>query len=134
MPAFRQAGNVLLTHLARVATGYRDLTDPVNGYTAITRRALRAIDVATLYEGYGYGIDVLARLRAEGYPVVDVPRPSTYGAETSSIRYRRYVPRVSRLLAVTAVERLRREGVVPGGVTAPRSDPDRGDEEGRESA
>jgi glycosyltransferase involved in cell wall biosynthesis len=134
MPAFRRAGNVLLTHLARVATGYRDLSDPVNGYTAITRRALRDIDVPTLYEGYGYGIDVLARLHAAGYGVVDVPRPSSYGAETSSIRYSTYVPRVSRLLAATAVDRLRREQRAPGVVTGPWPDPDRGDEEGRESA
>ena len=108
-PPMRLAGNVFLTGLARLATGYRGLSDPVNGYTAITGRALAAVDPETLYEGYGYGIDVLGRLRAVGARVVDVPQPSTYGDESSGIALSTYVPRVSRLLAGTLSRRLRRE-------------------------
>jgi len=103
MPALRRFGNGLLSHLARAATGYGHLSDPVNGFTAATRQALRAVDLTALYEGYGYGIDVLGRLRANGCRVVDVAHPARYGDETSSIRYRTYVPRVSLLLAVTAL-------------------------------
>jgi|AntRauMinimDraft_4_1070384.scaffolds.fasta_scaffold00163_31 glycosyltransferase involved in cell wall biosynthesis len=109
MPAFRLFGNAVLTLLSRASTGYLGLTDPVNGYTATTRDALAAIDPGSLYEGYGYGVQVLARLHAAGCRVADVPHASTYGAEVSSIDYATYVPRVSGLLAATLAWRLRRE-------------------------
>jgi len=121
MPAFRLFGNVVLTGLARASTGYRGLTDPVNGYTAITRDALAAVDPGSLHEGYGYGVQVLARLHAAGCRVADVPHASTYGAEVSSIDYTSYVPRVSGLLAGALAQRLRRERLdaLPGpGVAA----------------
>jgi len=50
MPAFRLFGNRLLTLLCRLSSGYWSLTDPVNGYTAIRREALKAIDPASAYE------------------------------------------------------------------------------------
>ncbi|MFC3476128.1 glycosyltransferase family 2 protein [Halobacterium litoreum] len=109
MPAFRLFGNAALTALCRVASGYWGVSDPVNGYTAITGDALEAIDPATVYEGYGYGIDVLGRLRAADRRVVDVPHESAYGDEASGIDYGTYVPRVSELLARTLARRLARE-------------------------
>lgn len=114
MPAFRRFGNALLTHLAQAVTGDEALSDPVNGYTAITRHALRTIDVPALYEGYGYGIDVLGRLHVNDCRVVDVPHSASYADETSSIRYHTYVPRVSCLLATTALRGPRRTQFLPG--------------------
>ncbi|WP_232702547.1 glycosyltransferase family 2 protein [Halobacterium wangiae] len=109
MPAFRLFGNAVLTLLSRASTGYWDLTDPVNGYTVITREALADVRPRSLYEGYGYGVQVLARLHAAGCLVADVPHPSAYGPEVSGIDYRTYVPRVSGLLVETLAWRLRRE-------------------------
>lgn len=109
MPAFRLFGNRLLTLLCRISSGYWALTDPVNGYTAIRREALTAIDPASAYEGYGYGTEVLARLHAASCRIADVPHPSRYGDEDSGIDYRRYVTRVSRLLLATLLWRIGRE-------------------------
>lgn len=113
MPRFRLFGNAALTLLCRVSSGYWSLTDPVNGYTAVTRDALDAVRPASLHEGYGYGVQVLARLHAADCRVADVPVESAYGDEDSGIDYASYVPRVSRLLAATFLRRLRRERV-PG--------------------
>jgi len=101
--------NRLLTLLCRLSSGYWSLTDPVNGYTAIRREALKAIDPASAYEGYGYGTEVLARLHAAGCRVADVSHPSRYGDENSGIDYRQYTTRVSRLLLATLLWRLGRE-------------------------
>ncbi|WP_336036822.1 glycosyltransferase family 2 protein [Halobacterium yunchengense] len=109
MPAIRLFGNVALTLLCRVASGYWSLTDPVNGYTAVTREALEAVRPRSMYEGYGYGVQVLARLHAAGRRAVDVPRRSRYGDEDSGIDYGEYAVRVSWLLAATCLRRLRRE-------------------------
>lgn len=109
MPAFRLFGNRLLTLLCRLTSGYWTLTDPVNGYTAITRDALLAIDPASSHEGYGYGTQTLARLHADGRRIVDIPHASRYGEEESGINYSRYATRVSLLLLRTFLRRLSRE-------------------------
>ena len=125
MPAFRLFGNRLLTLLCRLSSGYRTLSDPVNGYTAVTRDTLAAIDPGSSYEGYGYGTETLARLHADGRRVVDVPHASRYGDEESGVDYRRYATRVSLLLLRTFAWRLSREWLDVGAERAgrPGSDP-----------
>jgi len=98
MPSLRWVGNWLLTWLTKVASGYWHVRDPQNGYTAISHRALAAIDVDSLFDFYGYSNDVLVRLNAAEMRVADVPMPAAYGDERSSIRLVTYVPAVSSLL------------------------------------
>lgn len=98
MSRWRLLGNVLLTVLMRFSSGYWRLRDPQNGYTAISREALLALDFDSLYEQYGFRNDVLVRLNVAGYRVFDVPHPARYEDETSGIRYRSFVPRLSWLL------------------------------------
>jgi len=97
MPRFRLFGNFVLTWLTRLATGYWRLNDPQNGFTAITKSALDTVGLG-LYHYYGYLNHLLVRLHVHHFRVVDVVMPARYGDERSSIRLRRYVPRVSRLL------------------------------------
>jgi len=98
MPRFRLLGNWLLTGLTRIASGYWDVTDPQNGYTAISLPALEAIDLEGMYEYYGYCNDILVKLNVAGMRVADVDMPATYGDEESSIEYDDYIPKVSFML------------------------------------
>jgi hypothetical protein len=98
MPRFRFVGNLTLTFLTKIASGYWRMMDPQNGYTAITREALVAIDLDDLYEYYGYCNDLLVKLNVAGVRIADVPMPALYGEEQSSIRYGTYVRRVSVML------------------------------------
>ncbi|RLM54031.1 glycosyltransferase family 2 protein [Halobellus sp. Atlit-31R] len=107
MPSWRLFGNWILTFLTKVASGYWRTMDPQNGYTAISKEALEAIDVDRMYEGYGYCNDLLVRLNVAGLRVGDVPRAANYGDETSSIRYHTYIPRVSAMLLRDFLWRLR---------------------------
>ena len=59
MPLFRRFGNSILTLLNKISTGYWEISDPQNGYTAITREALLKIDLDKVYSGYGYCNDLL---------------------------------------------------------------------------
>ena len=45
MPRHRMFGNVVLSFLTKVASGYWNLFDPQNGYTAIHRAALQRLDL-----------------------------------------------------------------------------------------
>lgn len=109
MSAWRFAGNVVLTVLTRIASGYWHLSDSQNGYTAISREALDAIDIDDFYEDYGFCNDLLVKLNVCGLQVVDVPMAAKYGDEESYIRYRRFIPKLSFLLVRTLVWRLRKK-------------------------
>ncbi|WP_456365953.1 glycosyltransferase family 2 protein [Thermococcus sp.] len=98
MPRFRYIGNMMLTFLTKIASGYWHLMDPQNGYTAISRRALERIDLDSIYHWYGYPNDLLVKLNVYGFRVLDVPIPAKYGREKSKIKYTKYVVKVSWLL------------------------------------
>lgn len=106
MPRFRYVGNRILTLLTKIASGYWDVGDPQNGYTAISLDALEAVDVEEMYEFYGYCNDLLVKLNVAGMSVADVPRQAVYDDEESHIEYRTYIPRVSGMLARNACWRL----------------------------
>ncbi|SFC19290.1 Glycosyltransferase involved in cell wall bisynthesis [Halobiforma haloterrestris] len=107
MPRFRFVGNAMLSFLTKVAAGYWKTMDPQNGYTAISRNALEAIDLEGLYEYYGYCNDLLVKLNVRGMRVADVAMPAVYGDEESSIRYSEYVPKVSTMLLRNFLWRLK---------------------------
>jgi glycosyltransferase involved in cell wall biosynthesis len=107
MPPFRLFGNVVLTLLTRMASGYWSLSDPQNGYTAISREALSTIDIDELYDGYGFLNDVLMHLNAHGLHVRNVPMRARYGDEESGIRYSSFIPKLSKLLVTGGCDRLR---------------------------
>jgi glycosyltransferase involved in cell wall biosynthesis len=109
MPASRLAGNVILSLLTRVATGYGHVFDSQCGYTAANRRALATVLSGPLFARYGYPNDLLARLRAADARVIDVPVRPVYGPEwRSGIRIVRVVAPLTFLLARALLQRLGR--------------------------
>ena len=99
MPASRVLGNVVLSHLTRLASGYARLFDSQCGYTAASRRALAVILSGPLFPRYGYPNDLLCRLGAHGARVVDVPVRPVYGPDWhSGIRIAAVVLPLLRLL------------------------------------
>lgn len=98
MSLWRRMGNFILTCLTRVASGYWGMTDPQNGYTAISRKVLESEEIYSTYPGYGYCNHLLVLLNILGFRVKDIPIPAKYGKEKSGICYRTYIPTVSMLL------------------------------------
>ncbi|AWB28349.1 glycosyltransferase family 2 protein [Halococcoides cellulosivorans] len=110
MPRFRLIGNVVLSYLTKIASGYWGSMDSQNGYTAISLAALRATDIEGMYEYYGYCNDLLVRLNVAGVTIADVPRSSTFAYQDgwkSHIDYREYIPRVSAMLLSAFLWRLK---------------------------
>ncbi len=107
MPLARFAGNVVLSWLTRLATGYR-LFDSQCGYTVASRAALAAIDPDAMFARYGYPNDLLGRLARAGARAVDVPVRPVYGPEwRSGIRVTNVVYPILFLLGRAFVLRLR---------------------------
>jgi len=113
MPRFRLIGNAVLTVLTRIASGYWRMMDPQNGYTAISPNALKAADIESMYEYYGYCNDLLVKLNAKGLCVADVAMPAKYGDEESTIEYRTYITKVSMMLFRNFLWRLKVQYVLP---------------------
>jgi glycosyltransferase involved in cell wall biosynthesis len=109
MPPFRLFGNLVLTFLTQVASGYWEMTDPQNGYTVISKRALREIDLDSLYQDYGFANDLLVKLNAADMPIADVETPSVYDEEDSHIDLKTFIPKTSMLLLRNFLWRLRRK-------------------------
>ncbi|MFC7229629.1 glycosyltransferase family 2 protein [Salinirubellus salinus] len=110
MPRFRLLGNLLLSWLTKLASGYWGSMDSQNGYTAISLAALERTDVEGMYEYYGYCNDLLVRLNEADIRIADVPRSAEYaysGEWKSHIDYGEYVPRVSLMLLRGFLRRLR---------------------------
>ena len=106
MSSWRFFGNNLLSVLNKVASGYWGISDPQNGYTAISREAIESLGLDDAFDEYGFANDVLVRLNVAGMRVADVPTPPRYGNETSHIEYSSFVPKLSALLARGFVRRL----------------------------
>jgi glycosyltransferase involved in cell wall biosynthesis len=98
MPRYRVFGNIVLTFLTKVASGYWDMFDPQNGYTAITRRASERIDWDSVARDYSFENDVLARLGLIRARIRDVDIPAVYGAEISDVKLPTVVPSLLRTL------------------------------------
>jgi len=98
MPRFRLVGNLLLTAITRIMSGYHHINDTQNGFFAISRNALEQIRIENIYPYYGYLNDMLVRLKAGGFRVLDVAMPARYGSEKSSIRLYKFIPKLIGLL------------------------------------
>jgi glycosyltransferase involved in cell wall biosynthesis len=99
IPRTRYLGNAVLSLLTKIASGYWHVADSQAGYTALSLRALRQLDLGRLYPRYGFPNDLLVHLNVQNARVRDVPsRPIYDVGEASGIRLRSVVPRISWLL------------------------------------
>jgi len=106
MPRYRLVGNAVATFLTKFATGYWAVIDPQCGYTAISCRTLKRIDIATLKRGYGYNADILTRLNIYNFHIAEVEVRPVYGREKSGIKFFCYVADVCWLLLKLFLKRL----------------------------
>jgi len=98
MPRHRVFGNIVLSFLTKLASGYWHLFDPQNGYTAITREALELLPFDEIAKGYEFENDLLINLNIVGIRALDVSVPARYGQEVSGIRLRQVIPAIGWLL------------------------------------
>lgn len=98
MPPLRLVGNFLLTSLTKVASGYWRISDPQNGYTAISADILRRLDIDGIELGFAFENDMLVKLRVAGARVMDVAHPAIYRGQRSKIRWSSFVLRTSWVL------------------------------------
>jgi glycosyltransferase involved in cell wall biosynthesis len=100
MPRARLIGNAALSFLTKFSTGYWEVFDPTNGYTAIHARVLSELPLDRLARGWFFESDLLFRLSTLRAVVVEVPMPARYEGEASNLHAARVVgPFLARHLA-----------------------------------
>ncbi len=92
MPGIRIFGNAVLSFLSKFSTGYWQVFDPTNGYTAIHADALRLLPLNKLRQGYFFESDMLFRLSTIRAVVQDVPQRAVYEDEQSGISLIKVIP------------------------------------------
>lgn len=86
MPRARIMGNAALSFMTKISSGYWDIFDPTNGYTAIDARVAEKLPLDKISQRYFFETDMLFRLNLLRAVVMDVPMNARYGAETSNLK------------------------------------------------
>jgi glycosyltransferase involved in cell wall biosynthesis len=91
MPPIRLFGNAVLSLLTKLSSGYWNLFDPTNGYTAIHADAARHLPMHKISQRYFFETDMLFRLNTLHAVVIDVPMDASYGDEVSNLKISKIV-------------------------------------------
>jgi glycosyltransferase involved in cell wall biosynthesis len=91
MPPLRLFGNAVLSLMTKLSSGYWDLFDPTNGYTAIHADAARHLPFDKISKRYFFETDMLFRLNTLNAVAVDVPMDASYGDEVSNLKISKIV-------------------------------------------
>jgi dolichol-phosphate mannosyltransferase len=91
MPTIRLFGNAVLSFMTKLSSGYWDLFDPTNGYTAIHAEVARHLPFGKISKRYFFETDMLFRLNTLRAVVIDVPMNATYGDEVSNLKISKIV-------------------------------------------
>ena len=86
MPFFRILGNAALSLIAKGSSGLWTVNDPTNGFFAISRPALEAIQHQKLSSGFFFESDLLFRIGLANCKVHELPMPAIYGNEKSNLK------------------------------------------------
>lgn len=85
MPWIRLFGNAVLSFFNKASSGYWDIMDSTNGYTAIHANVFRRLPANKINSRYFFESDMLFRLGTMRAMVKDIPIPARYGDEQSNM-------------------------------------------------
>jgi dolichol-phosphate mannosyltransferase len=92
MPRLRIFGNGILSFFTKISSGYWNIFDPTNGYTAIHSAVVQLLPYDKISRRYFFESELLCRLNLLNAKVIDVPIPSRYADEVSGLKEFRIVP------------------------------------------
>lgn len=86
MPKVRLLGNAGLSMLSKLSSGYWDIFDPTNGYTALRAETCKFLPLEKISKRYFFESDMLFRLNLARAVVVDMPMDAVYEDEVSNLK------------------------------------------------
>ncbi|MGB5769929.1 MAG: glycosyltransferase family 2 protein [Crocosphaera sp.] len=85
MPLLRLMGNIGLSFLSKLSSGYWNINDPTNGFFAINANVASVIPWEKIDKRYFFESDILFQLNIIQAKVFDIPMKAVYGDENSNL-------------------------------------------------
>jgi len=85
MPAIRRVGNLGMSFLIKMASGYWNIFDPANGYFCIHCSVLKKLDLDRLSKRFFFESSLLIEMYYSGATIKDIPMPAIYADEKSNL-------------------------------------------------
>ena len=89
MSLIRIIGNIGVSFLGKISTGYWDIFDFTNGYTLIKTQTLKKINLSQLKNNYFFETDLLYHLNLINAKVRDIYIPAKYSKVKSNLKIRK---------------------------------------------
>lgn len=106
MPPVRRIGNLGLSFLIKAASGYWNIFDPTNGFTAIKNETLAVVNFNKLHKRYYFETSMIAELYLSNTVIYDVPMKAKYGDEVSGLSSTKTLFEFPPKLLVTFLRRI----------------------------
>jgi len=91
MPFLRKLGNSGVSFMNKISSGYWNIMDPSNGFTAIHCKALADLPLGRIDDRFFFESDILFRLNTIRAVVAEMPMHAFYGDEKSNLKVHRIV-------------------------------------------
>jgi glycosyltransferase involved in cell wall biosynthesis len=126
MPVYKYFSNRILTMIENIVLG-QNLGDFHSGFRVYKREVLERIDYSHNSDDFVFDTEFLAQAVFHGFRIGDIPIPTRYAPESSSIDFRGSIKYGSQTLLVMAKYLLHQSGVYKSGLfsTGPTSNPSR---------
>lgn len=85
MPMIRKIGNFGMSFLVKASSGYWQVSDPTNGFIAISKDTLQKIDMDWLSPRFFFESSLLCELYYTGARIKEISMPAIYGEEKSNL-------------------------------------------------
>jgi dolichol-phosphate mannosyltransferase len=92
MLLIRLFGNVVLSFMTKLSSGYSNIFDPANVYTAIQASLISHLSPEKISHDYFFESDMFFRLNFLQAKVVDIPMSAKYSSESSNLMVRKIIP------------------------------------------
>ena len=80
-PRARFYGNIFLSFISKLSSGYWDIYDPINGFTAIRMEILKKINLERIDDRYFFESDMLFNLYFHNVKIKDIPVEISYNKD-----------------------------------------------------
>lgn len=106
MPPIRKFGNAVLSFVNKASSGYWNIMDPTNGYTAIHRKVLNILPLDKISKRYFFESDMLFRLGTIRAVVNDIPMDARYDDEESNLSIKQVIVEFPPLYIKSFIKRI----------------------------
>jgi len=113
MPKTRYLGNAFISLLTKIVSGYWHVADFQCGYTAISLKVLKSINLDRIYKRFGMPNDFLVRLNVHYFRIKDVPVRAIYNiGEKSGVKIWKIAFTLSFLLSKMFFWRMKEKYII----------------------